>query len=1314
MPDGISDILTKTKKHIDYKNNGVHPLLLNTAKSQWGVYQQVNPDVKPDIKPPETTNQNLLNQTTGLVKDIGNQVSDVIQSDNPIQGIIKGVNTAMNIPAEVGMMFTGITPMLKELDKNKDTQTISKVMNYVPNQINNEVDTRFKIVEDQIDKIQDPKLKEKFKKILEPTKDVLKTASQYAVFGEVGDLVKGKGIKPTETAIDKPTEITSENVNNVMKEAPVKEQPIVEVPKTETPIETKPIEQPPEWQIDKDIAKKEKGVTYEGEISKEKPTVTPPDTKLQDQLVKSIQTTAEGGSQEDIMKARDLYSKSKDLFTAEQSSDVADFLSGLEEKLKANPQTTLEDLQQRRVAELKKQSKQKPLTEEEIKQQEAGKYTSPPTKEVTPPEPQKGQGDTFGGFNEDINRRREERGVDPLEEPLRRSNTELWDTVKDKINKGEINPRELIKNLSDKPRAILDEEQVALQQDAVNLHNEKQDILKQIDKEGLTPENQSKLNFLEQAQKDNDKVSKQSGSTETARSLQARQLIANDEMDLVNVLREARTANPDKPLTPQEETFYKTQVEKYRVAYEDLNKRLTDQNERIKQLESQKSVGKIQRSLRSEKRQTSIQQSKSIIDQAKQKLLENFKKRSGTLGLNYLPIEDLPQIGILAREYVRQGVIKAEELVDKVYNDVKDFYKGIDKRAIRDAISGYGKQILPHKDEVLTQYRDAKTQMQLISKIEDAEKNIKPIKRGNKTVPSEKVQQLKLALAKILKDKGLKEDISDATKLKSYNTRLDSRINDLQERLKTGNYDTEPRQKLTLDTETLKKTAIAERLKEQVKNEIRKREMANRPTWEKIMDKGLQIYRQILLSAPNTILKLTNYGAMRTLVVNAVEDFGGEVLGNIPGISRIFEKAPSEGKIGLINTAKVQINSSVEWTKRLFNLLDEQGRQQLKTGKSSLDYAYITKNLPPEIMEFFGHLHGVLKEPTKRANFLRSLERRSISAFKNGEDLSSPTAQLKIHTLAYNDAMRSILLNDNKINDTYNQLLGSLENRGMGGKIARGMLQATFPIAKVPTNFVLDTSGYLFGGLKAGAKIYSKGGGLKNIGKIFKTAADNMTPEEADMVARLLKKNVTVGIPLLLTAGLLINNGTFEFGGYYQRGEKRKPDEAGPGKIRIGGYELPTWMTHLPPIEVMQFGATYLRTVNAIRNKNKIDDVSTAQEIKQGLFQSLLGLSEEIPFLGEGQRMGEGISTGKILNDKLSSLSPALLRQMARSEDTETGKQNFSSNYLPTKNTPKTIQRSPQNLLESVEQNIPGLRENVPTKDEVKKKKKLTKKEVLR
>ena len=60
-------------------------------------------------------------------------------------------------------------------------------------------------------------------------------------------------------------------------------------------------------------------------------------------------------------------------------------------------------------------------------------------------------------------------------------------------------------------------------------------------------------------------------------------------------------------------------------------------------------------------------------------------------------------IGKIAGTYVEEGLQKIEEVISKVYEDVKDYLHGIDKKDIRDAIALHESEKLQKKATGLEQ-----------------------------------------------------------------------------------------------------------------------------------------------------------------------------------------------------------------------------------------------------------------------------------------------------------------------------------------------------------------------------------------------------------------------------------------------------------------------------------------------------------------------------------------------------------------------------------------------------------------------------------
>ena len=134
--------------------------------------------------------------------------------------------------------------------------------------------------------------------------------------------------------------------------------------------------------------------------------------------------------------------------------------------------------------------------------------------------------------------------------------------------------------------------------------------------------------------------------------------------------------------------------------------------------------------------------------------------------------------------------------------------------------------------------------------------------------------------------------------------------------------------------------------------------------------------------------------------------------------------------------------------------------------------------LPRSVVDFFGHLHGALKAPVKRAEFARALEKRTASAIANGVDASDPMVMTRLMVDAYKDANRSIFLQDNRVVSAYRRGMRALEEKDkktgrvpVGSKIGSTIAKTVFPIVRVPTNIIAETMQNALGTVTGSARL---------------------------------------------------------------------------------------------------------------------------------------------------------------------------------------------------------------------------------------------------
>lgn len=438
--------------------------------------------------------------------------------------------------------------------------------------------------------------------------------------------------------------------------------------------------------------------------------------------------------------------------------------------------------------------------------------------------------------------------------------------------------------------------------------------------------------------------------------------------------------------------------------------------------------------------------------------------------------------------------------------------------------------------------------------------------------------------------------------------------------------------------------------------------LASRTKVQKFFDGAVKLKRFMVLSSATVYGKLAAAAAVKT-GLTGLEDLQGGVL------RKILPKSVS-------SAAKIESGSSLKALGQAFSKAFSKGMKDasdtLKTGQSELDLKYgKPKALDEGWTSFLGRLHGFIKAPVKRMAFEYAQAKQYENYAKEGVDLSSePLLMAKAALKSYEYANRAIFMNDNALTKNYNLFLNGLQKSGGGWAGLARTLRILLPIIKVPSNIALEAGTYA-GGVPVG---------LFKLAKAWHAGLDKISDEESEAIHRALKKGL-LGSALMLMGFFNPNM----FGGYYQKGIKRRDNEAEYGGVQIGGENIPKWLLHSPAFEVLQMGATARRVADSRFHGQE-------RGLSSGALAGALGLASEIPFVNEMIKTGdlqspEGRSKyfGELAK---AQIIPAALDQLARHQDKTAG------------GTP--IKREPRNFSEVLKTGVPVLREQVPAKKPAK------------
>ncbi|MEI6870889.1 MAG: LPD5 domain-containing protein [Verrucomicrobiota bacterium] len=177
---------------------------------------------------------------------------------------------------------------------------------------------------------------------------------------------------------------------------------------------------------------------------------------------------------------------------------------------------------------------------------------------------------------------------------------------------------------------------------------------------------------------------------------------------------------------------------------------------------------------------------------------------------------DASGIRALALAHIREGVDNAAELVKKVHADLLEVYPDITPREVQDAISGYGIVSHPSADPDKRMLSELKTQIRLISSIDDVLSGKPPQRTGfQRGEPSDVVRGLNTQLRDEIKAAGI-EVTDPATQLKSaqdaIRTHLENRKADLERQIAARKRDERTQTKTEYDANMLAMKARVDEL----------------------------------------------------------------------------------------------------------------------------------------------------------------------------------------------------------------------------------------------------------------------------------------------------------------------------------------------------------------------------------------------------------------------------------------------------------------------------------------------------------------------
>jgi hypothetical protein len=378
-------------------------------------------------------------------------------------------------------------------------------------------------------------------------------------------------------------------------------------------------------------------------------------------------------------------------------------------------------------------------------------------------------------------------------------------------------PRVLARSIIAQPRALNAEENHALLYDRMRLSNNHRDVTAQLgdaiasgnDEAAATLRQQQA--HLEDAIDANDQAARHAGREWGLGGL-ARQAIVRQDYSFDNLLQRARVANEGKAVPAE----VRSRLQDLSAQLEAAQQRIAEHEEAAKNAAADAAVRHMGMQLRSARRGAS----KAALQTEWDGLSKQFRILAGRASAN--PVFDPEMLAVLshmARNRVQVLGTNAAEVVDHIYNAVKDHIDGVTPRDIRDAISGYGKTAQPSADELAKQFSEVKAQLRLTSALEDAQSGQRPLKSGfQHAAPSDQVMAMRRQVQDAMRANGIDPratidpETQMQTALDGVKTRLSRQIDALNRQIATGEK-ASPRNPIQYDQEALNLRVERDRLK---------------------------------------------------------------------------------------------------------------------------------------------------------------------------------------------------------------------------------------------------------------------------------------------------------------------------------------------------------------------------------------------------------------------------------------------------------------------------------------------------------------------
>lgn len=317
-----------------------------------------------------------------------------------------------------------------------------------------------------------------------------------------------------------------------------------------------------------------------------------------------------------------------------------------------------------------------------------------------------------------------------------------------------------------------------------------------------------------------------------------RKLMSPKVDNLANFLFD-RSKDKGYELTPEQIKEETTAYNELKKKNEELEVAMKLEQDKVAKLEAEKEFIKIKNKSKKEFKKTHeeyVIERKDILSNMRESLRKSLADTYITLPLVPQLKAIAPHVKLLVESYAKEGLSKLDDIINKIYDEIKNDVKGITKSDINDIISGAYNETKT-RSQKLNQVRMIEKEASLLKELTNARKNIEKKPLSKKGIENARILELQKKIKEVRKhnknleqtidapplDKGLKTDkerIADREKF------LLKKQQQLISDIKSGNYAKEPLPKpkvkysrhvldLMDDVNNLKQTIKIKRLADQ-------------------------------------------------------------------------------------------------------------------------------------------------------------------------------------------------------------------------------------------------------------------------------------------------------------------------------------------------------------------------------------------------------------------------------------------------------------------------------------------------------------------